>query len=143
MSKLSKLIEALQSNMEDGDSASVESNAYELVEIAQKQEARIKELELRGENVVYRMPEGTVIQDQDGNVLDWDIVDGVVEVQAPQSELIAVDSPEDLPMCEDVLCWDGCQFTIDYADMNADTGLHYMAGGTEVESYMPLPPKGE
>lgn len=34
----------------------------------------------QSDNVACRMPEGTIIKDQDGNVLDWEIVDGVVEV---------------------------------------------------------------
>lgn len=53
---------------------------------------------------------------------------------------IGVDSAEDLPMEQEVLCWDGCEFSIDYADMDPDSGTHYMANGTEVESYKLLTP---
>jgi hypothetical protein len=51
-----------------------------------------------------------------------------------------VDSPEDIPLRhEDILCWDGCQWHIDYVDIDVDTGCQFMANGTEVRAYMPLP----
>lgn len=57
---------------------------------------------------------------------------------------ISVDTPEDMPMGEEVLCWDGCGYHLDYADMDADTGAHYMANGTCVEAYKLLtPPKAK
>lgn len=56
-----------------------------------------------------------------------------------ESEWISVDSPEELPIGEEVLCWDGCQQCIDYAEMDGDTGGYYMANGTDIEAYMPLP----
>ena len=64
-------------------------------------------------------------------------------LSAPQNEWISVDTPEDMPIGEEVLCWDGCQYHLDYADMDADTGAHYMANGTDVESYKLLTPPKE
>lgn len=58
----------------------------------------------------------------------------------PQQEWISVDTAEDMPIGEEVLCWDGCQYHLDYADMDAESGAHYMANGTEVESYQLLTP---
>lgn len=39
-----------------------------------------------------------------------------------QSEWISVDTPEDMPIGEEVLCWDDCQYHLDYADMDAVYG---------------------
>lgn len=52
-----------------------------------------------------------------------------------EDKWVIVDTAEDLPMQQEVLCWDGCEFSIDYADMDSDSGTHYMANGTEIEAY--------
>jgi len=53
---------------------------------------------------------------------------------------VIVDSAEDLDCVdEDKLCWDGCEWSIDHAKYDSDTGAHYMANGTSVEAYLPMP----
>jgi hypothetical protein len=75
--------------------------------------------------------------------VDW-LVDNinnyelVKRSESPIEGWVSVASPEDLPIGEEVLCWDGCQHHLDYADMDAETGAHYMANGTEVEAYQVL-----
>jgi len=62
---------------------------------------------------------------------------------ALETKWVSVDSPEDLPIGEEVLCWDGCEFYLDYADIDGDTGIHFMANGSDVEAYQLLSePKG-
>lgn len=61
-----------------------------------------------------------------------------------QSEWVSVATPEDITFDGDVLCWDGCDYSIDYVETDVETGTCYMANGTEVEAYKLLtPPKGE
>jgi len=51
-----------------------------------------------------------------------------------------IESPEDIePKGEEVLCWDGCDWCIDYVEVDAETGHFYMANGTEVEAFALLP----
>lgn len=53
-----------------------------------------------------------------------------------------VDSAEDIDIKgEEILCFDGCDWVIDYVEHDPDTGIDYMANGTEVEAYTTLPEK--
>lgn len=62
--------------------------------------------------------------------------------QGIETGWIQVDSPEDIPITGDeVLCFDGCDISIDYVEYDSENGASYMANGTEVTHYMPLPPK--
>ncbi len=61
----------------------------------------------------------------------------------PQSDWISVETPEDINFDGEVLCWDGCDYSIDYVDIDVDTGVCFMANGTEVESYKLLTPPSE
>lgn len=75
-----------------------------------------------------------------GEVSDW------LQDNAHKFDLmpkpIEVDSPEDIHIKgEDILCWDGCDWSIDYVDTCPDTGTDFMANNTEVMAYMPLPEK--
>ena len=57
-----------------------------------------------------------------------------------QPKPIAVDSAEDIAIKGDnVLVWDGHEWSIDYVDHCAHTGVDYMANDTEVKAYLPLP----
>lgn len=51
-----------------------------------------------------------------------------------------VESIEDISVVgEEILVWDGCDWHIDYVEVCPEWGHHYMANGTEVEQWMPLP----
>lgn len=51
-----------------------------------------------------------------------------------------VESIEDISVVGDeILVWDGCDWHIDYVEVCPEYGHHYMANGTEVEQWMPLP----
>ena len=65
-----------------------------------------------------------------------------LEDEKAKTRWISVDSAEDLPCGLEVVCWDGCAQFHDYADINTDSGEHFMANGTEVEAYIlkPLDP---
>lgn len=55
---------------------------------------------------------------------------------------VFVDTPEDIAVKgEEILCFDGCDWVIDYVEHDAEEGVDYMANGTTVEAYMPLPDK--
>lgn len=75
-----------------------------------------------------------------GEVSDWLIENAHKFDLTPKP--IFVDTPEDIEPCgEEVLCWDSCDWSIDYAEIDGETGNVYMANGTQVEAYIPLPPK--
>jgi hypothetical protein len=76
-------------------------------------------------------------------ILPYTGSDDYIYMGVSQEEWVLVDSPEDLPIGEEVLCWDGCDYSLDYADMCGDTGAHYMANGTQVEAYKLLSPPKE
>lgn len=53
---------------------------------------------------------------------------------------IEVDSPEDIHIKgQEILVWDGCEWTIDFVEHCADSGVDYMANNTEVVAFLPLP----
>ena len=54
-----------------------------------------------------------------------------------------IDSAEDCPLGVDLLLWDGCDFSIDYADVEPDTGCYYFANGTEGIAYFEIPSQVE
>ncbi len=56
-----------------------------------------------------------------------------------QPKPIEVDSPEDIEVDEEVLCWDGCDWVIDHVEYCPEQGVSYMANGTDVEAYVKLP----
>ncbi|AWA97966.1 hypothetical protein CU052_00100 (plasmid) [Vibrio harveyi] len=59
-----------------------------------------------------------------------------------QPKPIEVDSPEDVEIVgEEILCFDGCDWVIDYVDYDSEQGVNYMANGTHIEAYLPLPEK--
>ncbi|MDG3089148.1 Lar family restriction alleviation protein [Vibrio hannami] len=59
---------------------------------------------------------------------------------APEVEYI--DTPEDIEIKgEEILCWDGCEWLIDYVELDVDSGCYYMANGTHTEAYLPMPQK--
>ncbi|TOJ96080.1 hypothetical protein [Vibrio parahaemolyticus] len=59
-----------------------------------------------------------------------------------QPKPIKVDSPEEIGIVgEEILVWDGCDWSIDYVDCCPETGAYYMANNTDVEAYLPLPEK--
>ncbi|WAX23108.1 hypothetical protein pA_gene0067 [Vibrio phage 13VT501A] len=52
-----------------------------------------------------------------------------------------IESAEDCPCGIDLVVWDGCDFHIDYVDIDADTGAFYFANGTEGIAFFELPKK--
>jgi hypothetical protein len=50
-----------------------------------------------------------------------------------------IDSAEDCPYGTDLLLWDGCDFNIDYVDVDVDTGTSYFANGSQAIAYLELP----
>ena len=62
---------------------------------------------------------------------------------APQDNWISVETPDDIDVFEDILCFDGCEASIDYVEVCPNTGAHYMANDTPVTHYqrLPTPPK--
>lgn len=54
-------------------------------------------------------------------------------------EMIEVSSVDDIePVGEELLIWDGCDYHIDYVDINADDGTHFMANNTDPIAYREL-----
>ncbi|WP_108944031.1 hypothetical protein [Shewanella halifaxensis] len=75
-----------------------------------------------------------------GKVSDWLVENAHKYTLQPKP--IKVDSPEDIEIHgEEILCWDGCDWVIDYVEYDSDTGTDYMANNTQVEAYLPLPEK--
>lgn len=75
-----------------------------------------------------------------GQVSDWLIENADKFNLTPKPTF--VDTPEDIePSGEEVLCWDGCDWSIDYSEVDGESGAVYMANGTAVEAYIPLPAK--
>lgn len=59
-----------------------------------------------------------------------------------ERKVFEVDSPEDIDVVgEEILCFDGCEWVIDYVDVCPEWGHCYMANGTEVEAWCRLPAK--
>ncbi|NOH26203.1 hypothetical protein F0267_25900 [Vibrio coralliilyticus] len=57
-------------------------------------------------------------------------------------KVFEVDSPEDIDVIgEEILCFDGCDWVIDYVDVCPEWGHHYMANGTEIKAWCRLPAK--
>lgn len=51
-------------------------------------------------------------------------------------EWIEIDTPEDVDCDTEVLLWDGCEWSIDYVDVDVDTGVYYFANGaSEITHY--------
>ncbi len=86
---------------------------------------------------------------EDGEVLGYwqtpEFIEYLLEL-AGECERVAneypveVNSPEDIERKgEEILCWDGCDWSIDYVEHCPERGVDYMANGTDVEAYMPLP----
>jgi len=48
---------------------------------------------------------------------------------------VKFESPEDIQTDAEVLVYDGCDYHIDYVDVCADSGIFYMANGTEPTHY--------
>ena len=72
-----------------------------------------------------------------GEVSDWLVENAHKYTLQPKP--IDVDSPEDIEIKgEEILCWDGCEWSIDYVEHCSDSGVDYMANGTTVEAYLPL-----
>lgn len=57
------------------------------------------------------------------------------------NDWIPVNSAEDINVFTEILCFDGCEIDIDYVEVCAETGVHYMANGTDITHWMPLPKK--
>lgn len=56
------------------------------------------------------------------------------------SKWISIDTPEDISLVgSEILVFDGCECAIDYVDVDAETGVYYMANGSEPTHWMPLP----
>jgi len=53
--------------------------------------------------------------------------------------MISIDSPEDIQYFSEILIFDGCDFHIDYVEVDSETGNHYMANNTSPISWMHLP----
>lgn len=69
--------------------------------------------------------------------------DDIIEQLRKMSDWRPIDSAEDIDnkyQGEPVLCFDGCDISIDFTDIDVDTGVTYMSNGTEVTHWMPLPP---
>lgn len=59
-----------------------------------------------------------------------------------QPKPIEVDSPEDIEIkWEEILVWDGRDWTIDYVENCPNTGEDLMVNNTDVKAYLPLPEK--
>lgn len=76
---------------------------------------------------------------------DWS-KDKAIEIwnkREPQYNWISVETPDDIDVFEDILCFDGCEASIDYVEVCPNTGAHYMANDTPVTHYqrLPTPPK--
>ncbi len=56
-----------------------------------------------------------------------------------QDSWISVNTPEDIPVRKEVLCFDGCDISIDFVEACTKTGCFYMANGTDITHYQPLP----
>lgn len=57
-----------------------------------------------------------------------------------QSKPIFVGSPEDIAIKgEEILCWDGLDWSIDFVEHDSEVGFDYMSNGTQVIAYLPLP----
>jgi hypothetical protein len=70
------------------------------------------------------------------------LLDGMGGVEdTPQDNWISVDTPEDIGFYEEILCFDGCEVSIDFVVVCTETGDYYMANGTDVTHYQPLPVK--
>lgn len=53
--------------------------------------------------------------------------------------LIACRNPEDILLKgTEILVWDGCDYHIDYVEVDVESGAYYMANGAEPVSYMVL-----
>ncbi len=75
-----------------------------------------------------------------GETIEWLIANA--HAFTLQTAPVKVDSPEDIGIVgEEILVWDGTEWTVDYVECCADTGAYYMANHTDVEAYMPLPDK--
>ena len=75
-----------------------------------------------------------------GEVSDWLIENAHRFTLQPKP--IEVDSPEDIEIVgEEILCFNGCDWRIDYVEHCPDRGVNYMANNTHVEAYLPLPAK--
>lgn len=88
------------------------------------------------------------------NLSGWDLEDeysagyikhgyDIIEQLRKMSDWQPIDSAEDIGnkyQGEPVLCFDGCDISIDFTDIDVDTGVTYMSNGTEVTHWMPLPP---
>lgn len=59
------------------------------------------------------------------------------------SEWIEIDTPEDVDCDTEVLLWDGCDYHIDYVDVDIDTGVVFFANGPKEATHYKLlePPK--
>ena len=57
------------------------------------------------------------------------------------SDWIEFETPEDIHIKGDeILLWDGCDYHIDYVEIDCDSGFYYMANGTEATHYKALTP---
>lgn len=59
------------------------------------------------------------------------------------SLFIKVESYEDCPIDTDLLCWDGCEFYVDYVTKGIETGNCYPANMGDFISYIELPCQDE
>lgn len=90
----------------------------------------------------------------DENTVDGDFIchpdfiyDKLLEMESKlkQDGWIEIDSAEDVDSDTEVLLWDGCDHSIDYVDVCAETGRCYFANGsTDITHYKHLTkPTGE
>lgn len=73
-----------------------------------------------------------------GEAVDWIENNAQNYILLPKYEFI--DSPEDVSIIgEEILCLVEPEWVIDYVEVDPEHGGYYMANGTLIEAYMPLP----
>lgn len=71
------------------------------------------------------------------DAIDWIVKNhnNYVLVEVPT----VVDCADDISIVGDeILCWNGLEWSIDCVEFCQDKGIHYMANGTKVEAYVSL-----
>ncbi|UKA04459.1 hypothetical protein [Photobacterium damselae] len=72
----------------------------------------------------------------DSEIKEWLLANATDYILIKKPEKI--DSPEDIDSDEDILVHDGCDWHIDYVDIDVDDGCNFMANNTQPQAWMPL-----
>lgn len=73
----------------------------------------------------------------DAEIREWltENADEFMLIKKPE----LIDSPEDIDIVgEDILVHDGCDWHVDYVEIDTDYGINYMANNTQPQAWMPL-----